>query len=83
VVYDCEPKVYVSPLQMAVFCEPTNIGYTVNVKVLLGPVQVLAVGVTVMVLVSGVEPMLVAANDGTFPTPLAPKPIMVLLLVHE
>jgi hypothetical protein len=39
--------------------------------------------VTVIVPVIGVVPALVAVNDGTLPIPFAPRPIAVLLLVHE
>lgn len=58
---------------------------TVIVNVCGVPVQVgevPAVGVTVMVAVMGVEPVLVAVKDEIFPEPLAPKPMAVLLLVQ-
>ncbi len=40
------------------------------------------VGVTVMVAVIVVVPELVAVNDGILPVPLAPRPMLVLLLLH-
>ena len=42
----------------------------------------MAVGVTVIVAVIGEVPVLVAVKEGTFPVPLAAKPIVVLLLVQ-
>ena len=39
-------------------------------------------GVTVMVAVTGAEPLFVAWNDGIWPVPLAPRPIEVELLLH-
>jgi hypothetical protein len=58
-------------------------GLTVMVYVDEVPVQPLIEGVTVMVAMMGVAPGLVAVNEGTFPFPLAPSPIAVLLFVHE
>ena len=46
------------------------------------PVQPLADGVTVIVAVTGVEPLLVAVNDPMFPEPLADRPMLVWLLVQ-
>ena len=46
------------------------------------PTQPLAVGVTVIVAVTGVDPGLVAVKLGTFPVPLAAKPIVGSELVH-
>jgi hypothetical protein len=46
------------------------------------PVQLLAVGVTVMVAVIGASVVLVAANVAMLPVPLAPKPMAVLLFAH-
>lgn len=40
------------------------------------------VGVTVMVAVTGIEPVLVAINGVIFPVPLAPKPIETSLFVQ-
>jgi len=56
--------------------------FTVMVKVFDGPGQPAAVGVTVIVPDIGVEPALVAVNDGMLPEPLAAKPIAVLLFVQ-
>ena len=56
------------------------------VNVLAGPVQLIPplvnVGVTVIVAVTGVLPPLMAVNDGIVLVPLAPKPIVILLLVQ-
>jgi len=57
-------------------------GFTVMVNVMGVPGQPLAVGVTVMVLVTGAVPALVAVKAGIFPTPLPPKPMDVLLFVQ-
>jgi hypothetical protein len=46
------------------------------------PTQPFNVGVTVIVEVIGLVPVLVAVNPETFPVPLAGKPIAVLELVH-
>ncbi len=42
----------------------------------------MAAGVTVRVDVTGAEPVLVAVNEGIFPTPEPAKPMVVLLLVQ-
>ena len=55
---------------------------TVMVNVLDVPPQPDAEGVTVIVAVIGVDPGLVAVNDGILPLPLAPRPIAVLLFVQ-
>ena len=52
------------------------------VKVCGVPGQPLPVGVTVIVAVIGVVPVLVAVKLAIFPVPFAAKPIAVLLLVH-
>jgi hypothetical protein len=58
----------------------------VIVKVLGVPVQLMPplanVGVTVIVAICGVDPVLMAVNDGIVAVPLAPRPIVVLLLVQ-
>ena len=46
------------------------------------PRKPFTVGVTVIVAVIGDAVVFVAVNAGTFPVPLAAKPIAVLLLVH-
>jgi hypothetical protein len=56
--------------------------FTVMVNVIGGPGQPAAVGVTVIVPDIGVEPALVAVNDGRLPVPLAAKPMAVLLFVQ-
>ena len=62
------------------------VGFTVMVKVLLAPLQVIPplvnVGVTVIVAVTGVLPALTAVNDGIVLVPDAPSPMLVLLLVQ-
>ncbi len=61
-------------------------GLTVIVKVLAGPVQLIPlaviVAVTVIVAVIGDVVGLYATNDGRLPTPLAPRPMNVLLFVQ-
>lgn len=56
------------------------------VNVVDAPVQLIPplvkVGVIVIVAVTGVEPVLMAINDGMVLVPLAPSPIDVLLLVQ-
>lgn len=59
-----------------------GVGFTVIVNERGTPGQPLAVGVTVMVAVTGVVPVLVAVKEPMFPLPLAPKPMDVLLLVQ-
>jgi hypothetical protein len=58
------------------------IGFTVIVKVIGVPLQPLAEGVTVIVATTGVEPVLVAVNDGILPVPVAGRPMDGWLLVH-
>ena len=53
------------------------------VKVLELPEQPLKEGVTVMVPLIGVVPLLVAVNPLLLPAPLAERPIAVLLFVQE
>lgn len=57
-------------------------GFTVIVNVVGAPGQPLAVGVTVMVAVTGAVPALVAVNEPMLPTPLAPKPMDGVLFVQ-
>ena len=59
-----------------------GVGFTVMVKVWAVPVQPLADGVTVMVAVTGVEPVLVAVKAFIFPLPLAASPMEVALFVQ-
>ena len=58
------------------------VGLTVTVKVDGVPVHPFAVGVTVIVEVTGDAPALVAVYAGIFPVPLVPKPTL-LDEVHE
>lgn len=53
------------------------------VKVFAGPEQPFAVGVTLMVDVMAVVPVLVAVNVGILPTPVAPRPVAVLLFAQS
>ena len=59
-----------------------GVGFTVMVKLCAAPVQPLAVGVTVMVAVTGVVPVLMAVNDPMFPLPEAGRPMELLLFVQ-
>jgi hypothetical protein len=65
----------------------TGVGLTVMVKVLVGPEQVTAppkyFGVTVMVAVTGVIPLLTAANAAMGPVPLAASPMLVVSLTQS
>ncbi len=62
------------------------VGFTVMVKVLVAPVQVIPplvkLGVTVIVAVTGVLPVLMAMNDGMVLVPAAASPIPGLLFVQ-
>ena len=59
-----------------------GVGFTVMVNVLATPVHPFAEGVTVMVAVTGVFPVLTAAKAAIFPVPLAASPMEVVLFVH-
>lgn len=73
------------PLQTVIFAGTVTVGegFTVMVYVLGVPVQLLAVGITVMVAEITLEEVLVAMKLAIFPEPLAPNPMAVLLLIHE
>ena len=62
------------------------VGLTVIVKVFVGPSHVLPpllkCGVTTIVATTGTVPGLVATNEGIFPLPLAPRPMLILLFVQ-
>lgn len=60
----------------------SGVGFTLIVKVIDGPGQPPAVGVTVIVAITGTLVVLIAVKDGIFPLPLAVKPIDVLSLVQ-
>ena len=64
----------------------TAVGFTVIVKLLVGPLQLMPplvnVGVIVIVAVCGVVPVLIATNDGIVAVPLAASPMLVLLFVQ-
>src|SRR5690348_16318802 len=64
-----------------------GVGCTVIVNVCVGPLQVNApkvyFGVTVSVAMTGLVVAFAAVNVGTFPVPLAPRPIEVVLFVQS
>jgi hypothetical protein len=74
----------VVPLQTTIFegTETVGVGFIVIIYVEGVPGHPFAEGVTVIVPDIGVVPELVAVNAGTFPMPLAPSPIEVLLFDH-
>jgi len=59
-----------------------GVGFTVIVNDNGVPMHPLAVGVTVIVAITGAVPPLMAVNDGIFPVPLAPNPIDGVLLTQ-
>ena len=77
-------KLVPAPLHKTRFggCTTLGVGLTVMVNVCAAPGQPAADGVTVIVAVTGAEPVLIAANAGIFPLPDAAKPIDVLLFVQ-
>ena len=56
------------------------------VKLLVGPLQLIPplvnTGVIVIVAVTGVDPVLIAVNDGIVLVPLAANPMLILLFVQ-
>ena len=60
-----------------------TVGFTVILKVTGVPLHDPIDGVTVMAPVMEIVEVFVAVNALIVPVPLAPKPIAVLLLVHE
>jgi hypothetical protein len=76
--------VVVAPLQYVALAIGFTIGagLTVMVNVMGVPTHPFAVGVTMIVAITGAEPKLVAVKDGMFPFPLAARPIVGSLLVH-
>ncbi len=77
-------KVVVAPVQAEKVPEMLpGVGFTVTVKVLAVPTQLAAVGVTVNTPAVGEVPELVAVNGAIDePEPLAPMPMVVLLLAQ-
>ena len=75
---------FVPPLQTTWFAGTLaiGVGFTVILKVVAVPAQPLAVGVIVMVAVTGISVLLVAVNALISPIPFAAKPIEVLLFVQ-
>ena len=59
-----------------------GVGFTVIVNVEAVPEQPLAVGVTVMVAVTGAVPLLTAVKEGILPFPAAARPMDGVLFVH-
>ena len=57
-------------------------GLTVILNVVDEPVQLFALGVTMIVATCVVVPLLVAVNEAMVPVPLAARPMLVLLLVQ-
>ena len=60
----------------------SGVGFTVTVKVIVGPGQPNAAGVTTIVATTGAVPVLVAVNGGILPVPLAAIPILGVVFVH-
>ena len=60
-----------------------GVGFIVMVKLIGIPLQLLENGVTVICAVIGILKLLVAEKAAIFPTPLAGKPIPVLLFVQR
>ena len=62
------------------------VGFTVMVKVLVGPAQptepFVNVGVTIIVAATGVVPVLTAVNEAMLPVPEAARPMEGAELVH-
>lgn len=59
-----------------------GVGFTVIIYVDAGPVQPFAVGVTVMVAVIGLLPVLEAVNPAILPVPLPARPMLVFEFVQ-
>ena len=62
------------------------VGFTVIVKVFVGPAQptepFVNVGVTTMVAITGAVPVFTAVNEAILPVPEAARPMLVVVLVH-
>ena len=77
-----------APLQIVCVVGVTvmaGVGFTIIAAVAVLPVQAILlvkVGVTVTVPVTGAVPALAVVNELIPPVPLAPNPILVVLLVH-
>ena len=73
-----------TPLQITIFDGTVRSGVilTVIAYIAVSPEQPFKVGTTEINPIIGVAPVLVAVNPGTFPTPLAPNPIVVVVFVH-
>jgi hypothetical protein len=77
--------VVVAPLQYAALPIglTAGVGLTVIVKDIDVPVHPLADGITLIIAITGVVPVLFAVNETMFPVPLNASPIDGSLLVHE
>ncbi len=73
-----------SALHTVIFAGTTAVGVGLTTMLYVDevPGQLLTEGVTVIVPVIGLDPAFVAVNEGTFPVPPEPNPILVLELVH-
>ena len=62
------------------------VGFTVMVKVFVGPAQptepLVKVGVTTMVAITGAVPVFTAVNEAILPVPEAARPMLVVVFVH-
>ena len=62
------------------------VGFTVMVKVFVGPAQpiepLVKVGVTTIVATTGDVPVLTAAKEAILPVPEAARPMLVVVFVH-
>ena len=82
--------IFVEPGQILLLpvMEQIGVGFTVITKLSGLPGQVacglppILNGVTVMIAVTAVEPVLIAVNEGIFPEPLPASPMEVVLLVQ-
>jgi len=59
-----------------------GIGLAVIVNVLMGPLQALATGVILTVLIIAAFPVFTTVNDGILPVPVAANPMLVMVLLQ-
>jgi hypothetical protein len=59
-----------------------GIGLAVIVNVLMGPLQALATGVILTVLIIAAFPVFTIVNDGILPVPVAANPMLVMVLLQ-
>jgi hypothetical protein len=74
----------VAPLQYATLLTALTVGVGLTVMVNNSgvPIHPFAVGITVIVAITGAVPALVAVKDGIFPVPFAASPMDMVLLTH-